>query len=129
MRKKMSVLSVGKDKVTLGCDKGACEGCKAHLFCSSQKTTFEVAKPEGMDIKSGEEVTVELESGKTVFTVFMALGFPMLMFLPGYFFGSALGGSEPYSFLGGILGVVLGFAISALFFHVKKGKFEPKVVS
>ena len=91
-----------------------------------------VIKPSGVSydgMTAEDMVVVDLESGKTVFTVFMALGFPMLMFLPGYFIGSALGGSELYSFLGGILGVVLGFAISALFFHIKKGKFDPKVVS
>lgn len=128
MKKKMSVLKVSEDKLTLGCDKNACEGCKANLFCSSKTTVFDVAKPKDFDVKSGEEVTVELESSKTIFTCFMALGFPMLMFIPGYFIGNAIKGTELSAFLGGIIAVAAGFIISGIFFHIKKGKFEPKVL-
>ena len=50
------------------------------------------------------------------------------MFPLFYFLGTLLTGSEVKLFFIGIAGVAIGFAISALFFHFRKGEYEPKLI-
>ena len=58
----------------------------------------------------------------------MSLGFPLLMFPVFYFIASFFTTSEVTLFFSGITGVVVGFIISAVFFHFKKGEYEPKLI-
>ena len=114
-------------KIIAGCDKSQCEGCKGSFFCTSKKADFQILNPENIDLKPGDKAEINLEPKKTLFTVFMSLAFPLLMFLPGYFISALISGSEAIHFIGAIIGVAIGFAISAIYFRVTKKTYLPVV--
>ena len=128
MKKEVTVLEKGDGKINVGCDRNQCEGCKGSVFCQRKDTKIEIKDDGSTPVEIGEKVVLDLPSGKTVFSVFMSLGFPLLMFPLFYFLGTLLTGSEVKLFFIGIAGVAIGFAISALFFHFRKGEYEPKLI-
>lgn len=73
-------------------------------------------------------VEVEIPEKKALFTVFMSLLFPLLMFLPGYFIGRLVSSNEIIDALSGILFIGIGFLISHLFFRGKRREFSPYIV-
>ena len=111
-----------------GCDKTACEGCKGSFFCTSKKSSFTVTNPDGIPLEEGDKAVIELPPGKTLFSVFMSLGLPLIMFLPGYFIGLLFTDNEGLLFLSAIIGVTIGFAISALYFHFRRNRFTPRII-
>ena len=115
-------------RIIAGCDKSACEGCKGSFFCTSKNASFTVDNPENIKLEKGDKAIIELPPKKTIFSVFMSLGFPLLMFLPGYFIASIFTEREGILFLSAIAGVVIGFGISALYFRIRKTSFVPKVI-
>ena len=110
MKQTVTIEEIKDGKMMAGCDKSLCEGCKASFFCTSKKASFKVSP------------------GKTLLTVFMSLGLPLLMFIPGYFIGSLISESEGIKLLASLLAVALGFAIAAIFFRVKKDKYTPRII-
>ena len=128
MKKEVTVLEKEDGKVFVGCDRNACEGCKGSIFCQRKDTKIELKDDLSIPLEVGEKVILDLPSGKTIFSVFMSLGFPLLMFPVFYFIASFFTTSEVTLFFSGITGVVVGFIISAVFFHFKKGEYEPKLI-
>ena len=116
------------EKITAGCDRSACEGCKGSFFCTSRKASFEVLNPEKIDLSAVDTAEIYVPSSKTLFSVFMSLGLPLLMFLPGYFISTLITESEGLRFLGAMAGVAVGFAIAALYFHIRKKEYMPRVI-
>ena len=129
MKKEVRVMKVGENYLTLGCDKTACEGCKCSMFCSAKNTEFKVDKPENSAIAEGDRVTIDMPAKKTVFTSFMSLGLPLILFIPGYFIGMHFFSSEGWALICSLAGVGLGFMISGLYFHFSKKKWAPSVVT
>ena len=127
MRQTVTIQENKDGRITAGCDRTACEGCKGSFFCISKKAEFQVLNPEGIPLEKGDQAEIDLPSGKTLFTVFMSLGLPLLMFLPGYFIGTLLSDSQGIIFLSAIAGVALGFLISAIFFRVRRSRYIPVV--
>ena len=126
--KQIVTIQGNKDgKIIAGCDKSQCDGCKGSFFCTSKKSDFQILNPEGIDLKPGDKAEIDLEPKKTLFTVFMSLAFPLLMFLPGYFIGAHFSSSEAVRFICSIAGVALGFLISAIYFRVTKKAYLPVV--
>lgn len=128
MKKEVTVLEKENGKIYVGCDRNACEGCKGSIFCQRKDTRIELNEDKNIDVKVGEKVMLDLPSGKTIFSVFMSLGLPLLMFPLFYFIASFFTSSEVKLFFSGIGGVCIGFLISAVFFHFKKGEYEPKLI-
>lgn len=128
MKKEVTVLEKENGKIFVGCDRNACEGCKGSVFCQRKDTKIELKDDGSIPVEVGEKVMLDLPGGKTVFSVFMSLGFPLLMFPLFYFIGSFFTKSEVSLFFSGIIGVAIGFAISAIFFHFKKGEYEPRLI-
>lgn len=128
MKKEVTVLEKEDGKIFVGCDRNACEGCKGSIFCQRKDTKIELKDGPSIPLEVGEKVILDLPSGKTIFSVFMSLGFPLLMFPVLYFIASFFTTSEVTLFFSGITGVVVGFIISAVFFHFKKGEYEPKLI-
>ena len=128
MRKEVTIQQADGERITAGCDRSACEGCKGSFFCTSKKASFEVLNPEKIDLSVGDTAEIDMPSSKTLFSVFMSLGLPLLMFLPGYFITAILTESEGLRFLGAIAGVAVGFGIAAIYFHVKKKEYMPRVI-
>ena len=128
MKKEVTVLEKEDGKIFVGCNRNACEGCKGSIFCQRKDTKIELKDDPSIPLEVGEKVILDLPSGKTIFSVFMSLGFPLLMFPVFYFIASFFTTSEVTLFFSGITGVVVGFIISAVFFHFKKGEYEPKLI-
>ena len=128
MRQTVTIQENKDGKLVAGCDKSACEGCKGSFFCTSKNSTFTVDNPSGIVLSKGDKAVIELPPRKTLFSVFMSLGFPLLMFLPGYFIASIFTDSQGYLFLASIAGVAVGFIISAIYFRARKVKYTPVVI-
>ena len=128
MKQTVTIEEIKDGKMMAGCDKSLCEGCKASFFCTSKKSSFQVLNPEGIKLEEGDKAIIDMPPGKTLLTVFMSLGLPLLMFIPGYFIGSLISGNEGIKLLCSLLAVGLGFIIAAIFFHVKKEKYTPRII-
>ncbi len=126
MRKEVTVLEKKEGKIYVGCDRNACEGCKGNFFCRSKETLIEIRSDASVEV--GDKVELSVPSGKAVFTVFMSLGLPLLMFPLFYAIASRFTEKEVYLFLISIAGVGIGFLISALFFRITKGVYEPELI-
>ncbi len=126
MKQSVTVINADdKSKILVGCDKSACEGCKGSMFCTNKENHFTVDNPNEIDVKQGDVVEINLPGKKTVLTVFISLGLPLLLFIPGYFIASLFTSAVGFLFLGGILGIAFGFLIAALFFHIKGSEYTP----
>ena len=88
MRKEVTIQQSKDGIITAGCDKGACEGCKGSFFCTSKNTVFEVLNPENIELKAGDKAEIDMPPSKTLFSIFMSLGLPLILFIPGYFIAS-----------------------------------------
>ncbi len=128
MRKEVTIQQNEDGTITAGCDRNACEGCKGSFFCTSKKTTFEVLNPENIELKAGDKAEIDMPSSKTLFSVFMSLGLPLIMFLPGYFIASLFSESDGIRLIGAIIGVAIGFAIAAVYFHFRKREYIPRII-
>ncbi len=129
MRQTVTIQENENGKIIAGCDKSQCEGCHGSFFCTSKKTDFQVLNPEEIPLEKGDKAVVELESRKTLFSVFMSLVLPVLMFLPGYGIGYLISSRESVHLIFALLSVALGFGISALYFRFTKKAYLPVVVS
>ena len=127
MKQIVTIQETENGKIIAGCDKSQCEGCKGSFFCTSKKSDFQILNPEGIDLRPGDKAEIDLAPKKTLFTVFMSLAFPLLMFLPGYFIGAHFSSSEAVRFICSILGVAAGFLISSIYFRVTKRSYLPVV--
>ena len=128
MRKEVTIQQADGEKITAGCDRSACEGCKGSLFCTSKKASFDVLNPDKIPLEKGDQAIIDLPPRKTLFTVFMSLGLPLIMFVPGYIIGRLLSENEGIQLLTSLLGVALGFVISAIFFRFNRKKYTPVVI-
>ena len=128
MKKEVHILSSKDGVLMAGCDQSACEGCKSSLFCRGKATEFEVANPVGVDVAEGDDVVIDMPSGRTVAASLMSLAFPLACFFIGLvacFFW--IPGNEPLQLLGGFIGLAAGFLISALYFRVTRKRYTPVV--
>ena len=127
MRKEVTIQRTEGGVITAGCDKSACEGCKGSFFCTSKKTTFEVLNPENIKLSAGDKAEIDMPSSKTLFSIFMSLGLPLIMFIPGYFISSLFSESDGIRLIGALSGVTAGFLIAAIYFHKKKREYMPRI--
>ena len=128
MKQTVTIEEKKDGRLIAGCDKSMCSSCKGSFFCTSKKASFEVLNPEKIDLSAGDTAEIDMPSSKTLFSVFMSLGLPLLMFLPGYFITTLITESEGLRFLGAMAGVAIGFGIAAIYFHAKKKEYMPRVI-
>ena len=128
MKQTVTIEEKKGERLIAGCDKSLCESCKASFFCTSKKASFDVLNPENIPLEKGDQAIIDMPPRKTLCTVFMSLGFPLLMFVPGYIIGALISDSQGIMLLTSLLGVALGFVISALFFKANKRKYTPVIV-
>lgn len=126
MKQSVTVINADdKNKIIVGCDKTACEGCKGSMFCRNKENYFTVDNPSNIEVRNGEKVEINLPGGKTVLSVFISLGLPLILFIPGYYIASIFTNRIGFLFLGGILGIAFGFLIAAVYFHFKSEMYVP----
>lgn len=129
MKQSVKVINADdKERIIVGCDKTACEGCKGSFFCQNKETSFEVINPEGIDVKAGDDIEINLPGKKTVASVLISLGLPLIMFIPGYLIASAFTANPLWLLLSGAAGIASGFLIAAVFFHFKGNEYVPTLI-
>ncbi len=128
MKKEVTVIEVNGKQIRLGCDSSSCEGCQGSFFCTAKNTSFVVENNKDLKLKSGDKVVLEMDSKKTVFSVFLSFGLPLILFIPGYYIGNAIFSSEAASFLSALCGVALGFLIAGLYFKIRKRIYKPEIL-
>ncbi len=129
MKQSATVIDNNGNKIILGCDKTACEGCHGSLFCTNKNNYFEALNPNNLNVQKGEKVEIDLPSGKTIKTIFLSLGLPLLLFLPGYFVGKLFSQNEFVLLLFAIGSMALGFMFSALYFKKRKKEYSPSITA
>ena len=127
MRKEVTIQQSKDGIITAGCDKGACEGCKGSFFCTSKNTVFEVLNPENIELKAGDKAEIDMPPSKTLFSIFMSLGLPLILFIPGYFIASLFSSSDGIRLIGALIGIASGFAVAAIYFRAHKREYTPRV--
>ncbi len=126
MKQSVTVINADdKNKIIVGCDKTACEGCKGSMFCRNKESYFTVDNPANIQVKNGDKVDIDLPGGKTVLSVFISLALPLILFIPGYYIASIFTTRIGFLFLGGILGIASGFLFAAIYFHFKGEEYTP----
>lgn len=129
MKQTATVIDKKENKLIVGCDKTACEGCHASFFCTNKENSFEALNPNKIDVEKGDQVELDMPTGKTIQSILLSLGFPLLMFIPGYFIGKLFTHKELILVLWGLGFIALGFLISGLYFKKRKDIYSPTVSS
>lgn len=124
-----TVLSIDGDIVTVGCIATGCSSCAGNSFCNIQGKSFTAKNTAKLELKPGDLVEIYLPPGKTIFSGFMVLMFPLILFIAGFILTGRIrpGASEGLQALGGFMGLVLGFGIGYLFGRIKKNSYTPIV--
>ncbi len=103
-----------KDSLELACTSDVCEACSS-LFCSPKVRTFEAENPDGLELRPGDTVEVEIPSAPAVGAAFRVFVVPLLLFVAGYFVSGLLGAAdELLQVLLGLVGLAAGFGALAL---------------
>ncbi len=127
MKQNATIMETKDSKIIAGCDKSLCGECHASLFCKSKDSSFEVLNPEKLNIEKGDKVEIDMPSKKTLTSIFLSLGLPLALFIPGYFIGKIFTQNELLLLLWGIGFMAIGFLFASLFFKKKKNEYTPSI--
>ena len=99
------------------------EGCAAcsNSSCKDKRQSIKVYNRDGLDIREGDRVEVEVQGRAQLSGAFWVLGMPLALLVGGYVAGRALfpGADEGPAALCGIAGLAIGMAVGVL---IQKGK-------
>lgn len=113
--------------VEVTCPTSGCKSCSGHMFCNVKGKTFSAEVDKDFEqINPGDKLKIYLPPGRTIFSSFVTLIFPLLLFPLFYIMLPNAG--EGMRFLFSIFGVAVGFALAAIYFHYSKSKYYPKVI-
>ena len=126
------IKSIHEDIVVIGCgDVAACKSCGGSAFCSVKERTFEALNRQNIELKIGDQVSVLLPPGQTIFAAFLVMILPLLLFV--FFFVAAgrlfPGLHEGVKVLAGLLGLGGGFLTSFLYSRATRKTRVPEVLS
>jgi len=127
------IKSLNGNRAVLVCgDSAACEGCGGSGFCNVQERTYEGIIQKGLEVVEGDVVKVFLPGGQTVFSAFLVMIVPLLLFMAGFMIAGRLFGieSEGVRVLFGMIGLAGGFLLSYLYSRARSisTKGMPKIV-
>ncbi len=124
-----TVISYTKQQAVLSCTSSTCSSCAGNSFCNVKAHTYTALNPQKIEIKPGDEVEVFLPPGKTIFSGFLVLIFPLILFIAGFLLTGVFidGAGEGIQALGGFLGLSAGFGLGFLFGRLKKRQFMPTI--
>ena len=109
--------------IKAGCDRSLCEGCRSSLFCTSKKASFDVLNPDGIKLEKGDQAVIDMPTGKTLFTVFMSFGLPLIMFIPGYIIGSLISDSQGVQLISSNFFAAIGKPVKGLLLSMTRQVF------
>lgn len=99
------------------------EGCAAcsNSSCKDKRQSIKVYNRDGLDVREGDRVEVEVQGRAQLSGAFWVLGMPLALLVGGYVAGRSLfpGTDEGPAALCGIAGLAIGMAVG---FFIQKGK-------
>lgn len=131
MTEQARVLFSAKEYVTLSCtDDGSCASCAGKGFCNVQGKQYTAVNSRNLELKPGDDVEVYLPPGKTIFSGFMVMMVPLLLFVLGYILASSFfeAGNDLLHALGGFIGLALGFLIAYGYGKQQKSRSQPEIL-
>lgn len=131
MKQTGTVQRLEGETVFLNCGTPAsCKNCAAGAFCKTRDREIEALNLRGLDIAPGDEVEIYLPPGRTVFSGFVVLIFPLLTFILAYLSASALvpGSGEGTGVIFGLAGLAIGFGISFVYNTLTRKKNFPEII-
>ena len=124
-----TVISHTKHQAVLKCTSAGCTSCAGNSFCNIKEHTYTALNPQKIEFESGDEVEVFLPPGKTIFSGFLILIFPLILFIAGFLLTGVVvkGAGEGLQALGGFIGLAVGFGVGFLFGRLKKREYMPTI--
>lgn len=124
-----TVISQKNTMVECGCTTAGCSDCSGNSFCNVKGHSFTATNPKNIPLSEGDLIEVFLPPGKTVFSGFMVLIFPLILFFLGFVLTGTIvtDAGEGIKALGGFIGLAAGFGIGYLFGKINKKKYMPIV--
>jgi len=116
--------------ITVRCvDTEKCISCSGGCAGDKQGRVFKALNSRSLSLKKGDLVEVYLNAGRAVWSGFMVLILPLLLFFPFYFAVAYLlpGAGEAVKVLSGITGIALGFGINFIRKRIIKDKDMPEI--
>ncbi len=117
-------------RITVRCvDDEKCRSCGGGCAGGKQGRFFQALNSRSLSLKSGDLVEVYLSGGRAVWSGFMVLILPLLLFFPFYFAAAYLlqGAGEAVKVLSGITGIALGFGVNFIRKRIIKDKDMPEI--
>jgi len=116
--------------ITVRCvDTEKCSSCSGGCAGDKQGRVFKALNSRSLSLKKGDMVEVYLNSGRAVWSGFMVLILPLLLFFPSYYAAAYLlpGAGEAVKVLSGITGIVMGFGVNFIRKRIIKDKDMPEI--
>jgi len=117
--------------VYLNCGtSSACESCSAGSSCGSNERETAALNNHNLRLKAGDTIEIYHPLGKTFFSGFTILLFPLLTFIGAVVLAGRLfpGSDEGTQAVYGVLGLAAGFGISILFNRLTAHRNFPEVI-
>ena len=130
MIEKGIVDKVEGDLITVRClDTEKCSSCSIGCSSKMQDRIFKALNRKSFSLKKGDLVLVYLDAGKAVWSGFMVLILPLLLFFPFYYAALYLlpGAGESVKVLSGITGIIMGFGVNIIRKRIIKDRDMPEI--
>jgi positive regulator of sigma E activity len=118
--------------ITVRCvDTEKCRSCGGGCIGDKQGRVFQALNSRSISLKKGDMVEVYLDAGRAVWSGFMVLILPLLLFFPFYYAAAYLlqGAGEAVKVLSGVTGIALGFGVNFIRKRIIKDKDMPEISS
>ncbi len=116
--------------ITVRCvDTEKCSSCGGGCAVDKQGRVFQALNSRSLSLKNGDLVEVYLDTGRAVWSGFMVLILPLLLFFPFYYAAAYLlpGAGESVKVLSGITGIIMGFGVNFIRKRIIKDKDMPEI--
>ncbi|MBA7561226.1 hypothetical protein ES708_02862 [subsurface metagenome] len=130
MIEKVIVDRVDGKLITVRCvDSEKCRSCGGECAGDKHGRVFQALNSRSLSLKKGDLVEVYLDAGRALWSGFMVLILPVLLFFPFYFAAAHLlqGAGEAAKALSGITGIALGFGVNFIRKRFIKDKDMPEI--
>ena len=130
MKETATILKIQKNNILLRFhEQEACKSCSS-MFCKANERTFTAEKPEDIQLGEGDIVTVYLEPAQTIWSSFLVLIFPLILFILFFFLSQRVLGIEKeiVSIGIGVIGIAAGFLLSFFLSRKKSQNSMPRII-
>jgi positive regulator of sigma E activity len=115
------VLEIHETSVTLECiDHDGCDSCNS-MFCSVKARTYEAVPGIDVQVKVGDQVEVFVPPARAIWSGFLVLIFPLMLFIAVYLAFGYLD-NEPVQVGAGLGGLFAGFGLVYLFVRGRRNR-------